>query len=569
VGVSVKKRVNKYIKHILIFLLGALAVLSITMIVFSISINISILNEKHHERLFDKYDIYDQTHSVIDSAIQNIVKDQIKYSPNSYKEHKEIFDKILNSSTPESVRNNLISIRTGLFKYFQGKTYFLPDIQLGTDEDYDTKSSTTSQNSQQALSKIDKINLSAILMYINRNDITEYLSFIKFFYFLTHIIPYVSLIVFLFCLFIVSIMINKTRTFFRWLKNVTLFSAAIAICASIALVFYCLLIMPANIEPIVMSFPYKDGIVSGYIKSCALMLSLFIGLYGIIILAVRIGINYIPLVAKQKFFVTIYKFFHKYFVRYKYARITVNSILAILLCVLFAMNCNYIVSEFSKNNYKYVLSKITHANTVTEVIAAKDDTIYDVNLKVVDKKSNTPVSGLKVNISGKSSISGKSVNEVLTTDEEGSLKSSLDKGTYKITFISESFPEQYDIPTPFFFELKESGTKVISVALEESPEYKQNLWGIVEIEVIDDSNEPVSGLQLEVLGDVKAPGDPDRLYAYTNSDGIAVFKLYSGTYKIGFNKDYLQNKYKLPPELNVDVQPEAVARYTYRLQGIE
>lgn len=93
--------------------------------------------------------------------------------------------------------------------------------------------------------------------------------------------------------------------------------------------------------------------------------------------------------------------------------------------------------------------------------------------------------------------------------------------------------------------------------------------GIIEIEVMDDSNKPVSGLQLEVLGEVKAPGNPDKLYAYTNSDGIAVFKLYNGTYKIGFNEDNLQNKYILPPELNVTVQPEAVARYTYRLQSVE
>lgn len=470
------KRTNKYFKQILLFLLGALAVLSITMIVFCVSINVSILNEKYHAHLFSKYDIYERTHSVIDSAIQNIITDQKKYSPKSYEEHKEIFDKILETSTQQSVKTNLINIRTGLFKYFQGKTYFLPDIILSSEESTDTGNPVSSQNSKQSFSEIDKINLSAVLLAINRNDITEYLSIIKFFYFLTHILPSVCVIIFFFCIFIISVILNKARTFFKWLKNVVLISTAIAILTSIALLIYCLLIMPSNIEPIVMSFPYKDGIVLGYIRSCVLRLSIFIGLYGLAFLAVRIGINYIPLVAKQKFFISVYKYFHKYFA--KYTRIAVNSVLAVFLSVLFIINLNYIADEFSKNNYKYVLSKITHANTVTEVIAAKDDTIYDVSLKVVDKGDNTPISGLKVNISGKSSISGKSFNEVLTTDDEGTLKSSLDKGTYKITFLSEDFPEKYDIPSPFFFELKESGTKMISVALEESPEYKENQWGL-------------------------------------------------------------------------------------------
>jgi hypothetical protein len=90
-------------------------------------------------------------------------------------------------------------------------------------------------------------------------------------------------------------------------------------------------------------------------------------------------------------------------------------------------------------------------------------------------------------------------------------------------------------------------------------------WGIAEIEVLDKDNEPVPNLDLAVEGIVAAPGFPNNVLSITNSEGISVFKLNEGNFKVGFSETTFPEQYIVPSSIDVKVTANTVTRYTIRL----
>ena len=207
---------------------------------------------------------------------------------------------------------------------------------------------------------------------------------------------------------------------------------------------------------------------------------------------------------------------------------------------------------------------MTSVYNVTQVIPAKEDTIYDLEIKIVDKSDGKPVPGAKINISGTSSLQKKDFNLTLSSDNSGIISSTLDKGTFRLSFVPEGFPSNYNMPAPFFYDLKDSGKTMMTINLE-SDKYNNEQWGIAEVEVLDYDNKPVPDIEIQLDGRVPAPGNPDKISSVTNSEGIAVFKVDSGSYKAVFPETSFPAKYKLQSPINIEVSADTASRYTLRL----
>lgn len=524
----------------------------------------TILNSNFHKDLFTKNNIYSQTQNVINTSMKGFISDLKKNSPDNFKQYNQILSILEKSLTSEMIKFNLDSVREGLFEYFSGTRRFLPDIYLSKQNQTSDNHITSEEKSSptKALTKIEKINLSAILLYINRSDITDFLFILKCFYFLIGSIPGFSLLFFLLFSLIGLIVCIKPIHIIKWIIVFLSTCGALALFSGFTLIILNNYIIPSNIYAVTMSVPVQRDVILAYIHDCIYPIStslLVVGIFLIFLIAIML---YLPKKIPS-LFTKDADIIHN-----KTQRFLKNSVY-ILICLLAASSIAYKYDitrkAFEDNNFSIALSKLKTVNTVTEVIAAKNEAIYGLNIKVVDRKTKLPVPDIKINISGKSSLLKKEFNLISTTDSLGFAKFMLDKGTFRISFFQNNIPSDYQVPSPFFFDLKSAGTTVITTNLQTIPENAKQKWGIAEIEVLDKNNLPVPDIELSAQTPVFAPGLPDYIFSYTNSEGIAVFKLNEGNYRINFVDTKLPFIYQLPSPIDINISYNLLNRYTVRL----
>jgi len=212
--------------------------------------------------------------------------------------------------------------------------------------------------------------------------------------------------------------------------------------------------------------------------------------------------------------------------------------------------------------------KITNKNTTTQVISAKDETIYTLQIKLIDSKTGKAIPNIKINVSGKSEIPDRYNNVHGITDEKGVVKFTLGKGNFNLVFSPVTLPCEYMLPTPFFYELKSVGTTIVTINLDLDDSNTKN-EGIVEIEVLGDENLPVENLELAVISnseDKKNKEDmPDKHFSITNKEGLSVFKLSEGKYHVEFSSQKFPEQYTLPEPFNISISRDITTRYTIRL----
>src|SRR5690606_17381969 len=171
---------------------------------------------------------------------------------------------------------------------------------------------------------------------------------------------------------------------------------------------------------------------------------------------------------------------------------------------------------------------------------------------------------------------------------EGTAKFHLGKGTFYIDFSSTQLSDNYIMPSPFYFDLTSVGTTIITINLDKYNEMEN--YGIVEIEILDENNEPFEGIKVfienlktnkNLEGEHKnsleppdenclEPGtEPDRYFSITNLDGIALFKMEEGIYKAEFSEDKFPQEYIVPEPFSIKILPGIVSRYTIKLAKSE
>ncbi|MCX7745549.1 MAG: hypothetical protein N2645_01480 [Clostridia bacterium] len=530
----------------------------------TININSTLTDSKFHEKLFQENNILSHTHTVVNDSMEGFINNLKQTSPQGFESHKEVFSMLQKSVTPEMVKLNLDSIREGLFKYFKGEKIFLPDIYLNPSPQKQPSSGLDDNSPSQVLSKIDKINLSTILLYINRNDIIDDLHLLKFSYYTTHILPGFFLLIF-FLLFIIALVLSKNlKEILRWASLSFTATGVLGLLIGLSLYIYSTHFLPNQIYPLTMSVPLPQEVIISYLKGALLPIAFFHILFSCILIAVSVILFYLPKLLPKLFYDRLTqneKPLNKFQKRLKY---TVYIGLFILIVITIGFRVNDVKKDFELNDFTPVLSKLINRHAVTQVIFAKDEAVYSLHVKLIDKSSDEkPIANVKVNVNGKSNTQKKSFDESKTTDESGIAKFTLDNGTFRIMFIPEYFPQEYQLPSPLFVDLETAGTTLITIRLDNASEKEK--WGVAEIEVLDKDNKPVSGLHLTAQSPELAPGSPDHLFSATNAEGIAVFKLFEGAHSLRFDASKFPENYQLPSPLDVRIIPNAVTRYSIRL----
>jgi len=564
--------------------------LCLFMLIFSLTANNTILNPDFHKQLFVKNNIYSDTQKGLKESISSYISglDAIKTTDSD--KQKAIFLILQKSITPEITRHNLDSIRVELFQYLRGERKFLPDIYLNTQPEISDQSLSDIYSGSSlplsSLSGIDKISLNTILQYINREDINDYILILKLFYYLLSIAPGFLLLTMLLLALIGIHLCKKFKDALRWTAYSLLICGFLGILTSIILYIYSWAYLPKNIYPVTLTLPLEHKVVLAYIRDCIspfIISLLFIGLFSIVVFFV-----FIFLPKLKSFFLKDINENSKYLLgntlfiknipvekREKFAsqnnqnkKQIISKSIYVGLLIIILTGIGYKMYSFKlafdSNDFSMALEKMRNTNAVTQVIAAKDEAIYTLQVKVVDTKTGNPIPNVHIIINGKSAI-GVNFNNTASTDATGIAKFSLDKGDFRLSFGTSDTLSGFQIPSPYFFELKTAGTTIITSRLDENSEKEKINFGIAEIEVLDKKNYPVSNIEFKVQGKVLASGYPDNIYSLTDSDGIASFKINEGIYTIipvesGFSANLI-----LPSTIEVNVKSNSVSRYTIRV----
>jgi hypothetical protein len=555
----------KILKRFLFISTAIMAGISIFAALAVFNTNKTILNSNFHKELFTKNDIYTKTQSVLNNSMAGFISDLKKSSPDNFNQYNKVLLILEKSLTPEMIKYNLDSVREGLFQYFSGERRFLPDIYLSEQAQINADKKIIEEKDESpanALTKIDKINLSAILLYINRSDISDFLFITKSFYFITQTIPGFSLLLFLLFSLIGLIVCVKPIHVIKWIIVTLSTCCLFSLILGLTIIIFNNYIIPSNIYQLTMSIPLQSEVILAYIHDSIMPISTSLLVTSIFLFILTFIIFNLP-----NFFKTLFSKQIDDNAK-KSQRFLKNSVY-IIVCFLAVSSIVYkydiTKKSFDDNDLGVALSKLKNVNTVTEVIPAKKEAIYGLNIKLVDAKTKTPIADTQINISGKSSLLKKDFNNISATDSSGIAKFKLDKGTFRISFLQHNFPTGYQLPSPFFFDLKSAGTTIITINLQTMPDDAKEKWGIAEIELLDKDNLPVPNIELSAQTPVYAPGFPDNIHSFTNSEGIAVFKLNEGNYNVNFVETKFPLTYKLPPSVEISISYNILNRYTIRL----
>lgn len=547
----------------LYILLAITAGLCLFLLSSAITLEKTIMNSEFHNKQFEKHNLYSYTQDQISGSLGNI---NLKTgSETDSDQFSSILMALKKSITPDLIRMNIESLIEGIFQYLHGKSNFLPDIVLSTDANHNNinidQMTDDNQKYSYALSKIKKVNLSLILQYFDRSDIADRLSIIKLYFYVIDTIPVFLSLMAVLLLITAAAFTNNALKLLKWLMLVFITWSASSLTCALFLI-YKNSTLESSIYPITSSIPLPADITLSYAADCLKNIWEVLIVLGFIVGAVSL-LFFIILKKKAANIVKDHISFNK--------NRTLGSIkygvciFIFLLVISVLINKSYIVKkEFSENNFPVVLNKLKNYSTVTKIIPAKDTSISMLLVKLVDKKDKAPVSNLKMHLSGETTSGGASSSYIIS-DENGDARHTLDKGKYRLSFDQDSFPDLYQLPPPVFFELKSAGTTMISIELDKAQDLNLNKWGIAEVEVFDKDNIPVPDIKLYVEGNLMAPGSPDSLIAVTNSEGIAVFRLNEGPYKIGFTNEAFPLNYKTPPSVNIHVIANSIARYSVKL----
>lgn len=443
----------------------------------AISLDGSVFNSSFHSYLMDKYGIYSQLEKTADTALKNYLNEIKSDAGQNKKQKEQLLSLASQALTPEMIRLNINALVAGLMEYFSGDVRFLPDISLKpVNENTETASPEEVQQisplSEQSLSGIDKISLSVLLMYMNRNDIISTFSEIRLFRFALSYAPLFLILLSLILLVPVLILL-KARKAKAFLALAAASAGISGIAASCLMFVLSRLYLPGYLALSPLTRYIQENVLYGYISSCIQRPAISLAVFGAVLLSAAPLIWLLPGLIP-------YKAMHKLSSRLnvpknlsgparvlaKYGRALPGIVLILLLVCAFIFNVEAMKGDFHSKDLGAALERLRGADSYTAVIAARDEIVYSVEVRAVDKQSGTPIQGLHILLSGSLSDNGKIYSESGTTDESGNLRFDLQKGSFELEFDRLNFPESYNIPASYQFDIKTPGTTIITVALD-------------------------------------------------------------------------------------------------------
>lgn len=576
------KVLTKVLKNILFITAIVITGLCLFAFILSIDINKTLMTSQYHQKLLAKNDVYSYANELIANSMGDI---SASLKVQSAAQNIELLEILENSTSPKMIKMNIDLINEQLFQYFRGERKSLPDLYIDLNTPASNKqalqiSSAGSNNTSEISGKIKKINLHAILLTLNRTDILDNLTLVKFISFVISHITGLSILLAALMLLIISLIYRKPEAVIKWFAFVLLSCGIFYIASAIFLLFCSYKLLPDSMYMISMIIPIKSELIKSYIHDSILPLIVFCFIPGILFPVVSILIHLfnkkLAKIARAiKLLASKLPIKSKNILKYGVMAFVMVSIVSGMCFNLYAFKSGY-----ESNSFSSVVSKLTNTNTVTQVISAKDASIYTFQAKLVDTKTGQPIPNIQVNAVGESKLPKKYFNVSQTTDEDGSVKFRLGEGKFHLSFSSPKFSSDYNLPSPFFYELKTAGTTILTVNLDKQ-EIIKPADGIGEIEVLDENNMPVENsefyleekidLEPEKISEqtdaskVSSDTKTVKFYSVTNQEGIAVFKLPPGNYKTGVTSSKFPEGYILPQSFEMSISSDYVTRYTIRL----
>jgi len=569
---------TKVLKHILFITTTVLTGLCLFTFILSSNINNTIMNSKYHETLLIKNGVYNYVNELISTSLNDIFKDFDLEQMNS--QNAELLKILKNTTSPEMINMNINTITEEIFQYFRGERKNLPDLYIDINplsSQNESANASAHQTGQDISKQIKKISLQAILLTLNRTDILDQLKLIKFVYFVASHITGLSILFAALMFLLISMLYKKSDAVIKWLISVLLMCGIINLAFSVVLFIYLNKFLPDSVYLLTLALPLNSELILSYIRDLLLPLSFYCLILGIVFCIISVLISFyktklIKLIKAIKVLASKLPLKSKRMLKYGVTTL-------IFVFIVFGMGYNLYAfkSGYESNSFSNVVSKLTNTNTVTQVISAKDDTIYTLQVKLKDSVTDEPISHVRVSVSGQSKTPEKYFNTSGITDEEGSVKFILGQGTFHLSFTSTNFSNDYILPSPFFYEVKSAGLTILTVSLGKNIPAD----GIAEIEVLNEENLPVKNIELyldeeiEIEREQARDEDEDspvptkvktaKCYSITNSEGIAVFKLPPGNYYAGFSEDSFPENYVIPENFEIKISSDYVTRYTIKI----
>jgi len=436
---------------------------------------------------------------------------------------KDILDNSYICINNETVKKGVNSFIEGLIKYIRSESRLLPDIYIGRQVLHTLPANTPpadsiSSNALPAISipaEIDKINLGTILLFLNKSYLVDILIVMQQVFQLMEPVPLTLSFLILLFAFIGIIISEKAADILKWWKLHFVSSGIIGLTSILIVFSYSNKYLSSyNYLHIL---PYSEINVSGVITSYMQIFRMYL-VYSMLIYSTICVLISISLPGITGCIKSLYNAIRNYFfvgsektpgINLIHIR-HISMIIVTLVAVFLIQNIYYLKENYKLNNPAESMARIVNSGAIADVISAKDDMIYSLELKISDEVTGKPISDIKVRVTeivSTENISSQVISskvlpseeahsgvlpsddlhseiappEILSskimhydiilsetdykaetiTDNTGTANMILDKGTYRLELSSEE--KEYALPEPFLFDIELAGKNSIAL----------------------------------------------------------------------------------------------------------
>lgn len=521
-----------------------------TVIIFScLFFRVTICNSNYHKNLYIKHNIGLNIYNYVNSTIDSLFEDTLSNSTDTFT--ADLAKTIKSSVSLKFVSLNLENIQNDIFKYFNGEKEFLPDISfssIGNSQEIEKLAQNITSSDFKTLKSV---NLGTIFETFNLGQISTILFIIKFaFWVIKSLPPYLLLFMLLISFFCILLTNNSSQIKYM-LKCYTIFCFVFFVILGfvVALIPYTLLkknmFLPNTFDKNLVALFYS------YAKDLFLPI--------IIMFFVASIFSIFTIIISNKLLPYILKRLDNLYICNKLANFSNSlfySISFLILIICIGYKTSTLKSMILFNNFDSLISS-------KQVVIAKDDTLYAVQILVLDAKTKMPLPDIAISLTGIAN-DGTYFNTMSRTNSDGTLSFDVSKGHFHVDFVSDLFPPEYVLPKRSHITFDTAKTIVLPFKLKyiQNTSKKSDL-GSVSVSILDSSNLPYPNIKLCFT---QKDNPFNKEYIITNSDGIATFQGTASDYTVSFCKSrFPSNHYNIPDDFDLTLENGTFSRYTIKL----
>lgn len=524
------------------FLLALITLIAIT----CLCLRVTVFNCNFHSTLFLRHNVCIHTYNYLNDQIDHF-SDYVSNNNNPDPFENDLIKVIKSSLSLRFVTLNLDTIRNEMFSYFYGDREFLPDVSFPNISNSDIEKIAKHIPSS-SFKTLKKINLSTILMTFEFNDIINKLLWGKFIFFLIFMLPSLLFMIVLTIFFINLVFIKSAHSMCILIRHylISLGILSIITGSSISIVLHYLVKNHLFIRNVPM---YFLDMLSNYTINIILptiIVTLIIAIISFIFLLFLKKIQFLLRITQNISFIKKLENKHSYLL---YPIIFI----IIFMCLSYKINSFYVLII---SNFKNILY------SKEAIVAAQEDTIYNIRVTLLDAKTKMPVHGVAVSMSG-ISTDGKYFSTISKSNSDGSISFSANKGHFYLDFISDLFPPEYILPKRTKINFDTAKTTNVLIKLRNRESTTQNGFGTVSISLLDLNNKPYPNISLCLTSTTDSS---KKIYSVSNAHGTSIFNAQAGIYTVDTMKEtFPLDKYILPEKFNVSIQEGVNCTYTLQL----